>query len=214
MSWGIKDMNPSLDPDDLLKAHPQSMERILTDWVMPAFLKVGTMYSPIPNTDRLKAYGLRAITQGTSVKALIRSIERLPDVFERFPSFSEFQSFVRGQSRSTDTKDPERNPWPEQISRVCDELIKTHGHKAMGDMAKIWFKGVFGSEPGTLGLLAPAEVSRYVMWMFVHDRLQAPKGCGMPELIEWSKRDCERAQREARNKLESEINKTRALIKR
>lgn len=214
MSWGMKDMNPKLDPDDLIKAHPQSVERVLTDWVMPAFMKVGVMYSPIPNSDRLKSYGQRSINQGTSVKALIRAIERLPDIFERFPSFTEFNAFVRSQVRSTDVKQVERNPWTEQIAKVTDELIKTHGQKLMSQAAGAWFKGVFGSEPTGLGILPQGEVSKYVMWMFVHDRLQAPKGSTMPELIEWSKRDLERAQRLARNQVETEVEKVRSQLKR
>lgn len=210
----MKDMNPNLDPDELIKTHPSAIDRVLTDWVMPAFMKVGVMYSPIPNNDRLKSYGLRSIHQGISVKVLVRAIEKLPDLFERFPSFTEFNAFVRSQVRSSDIKPIERNPWPEQIAKVTDELVATHGRDMMEKAARAWFKGVFGSEPASLGLFSQGEVMKWVLWIFVHDRLQAPKGSTMPELIEWSKRDLERAQRTARGKVEAEIDRVKSHQKR
>lgn len=183
MAWSARDMNPNMNPDQLLATGVMGKERVITDFILPAMRDVAPLFSTRQPTDAsMRAYAEKALTQGFSVEVIVSVVKTLADKFDRFPPWYDFACLLRAQTPAKEsTSFMEPSPWYESLCKTTSQLIEEHGREKVEELAERYSQGVYQKPLNAWG-----DFKENIIRLFVHDRMAMGQQSSMEQVINYA----------------------------
>jgi hypothetical protein len=195
-------MNPNVDMDALYKLSPDTVTTDLHN----QFKDIMSFFNQPIKEDTFKAYVRRAMSQGYGFKAISRAIRRLPDMFEKFPSYTQFISVmaVEGEAPKIDETVNDKR-WIDEVKPLVLSFLEKFGEEKVKIITKAYLFNTYGLRIHQL----PPGLESYSSALAIYEFSKAGYPQDLNYFWEYCKRSVDQSVAESKKEYDAKIDRIR-----